>query len=618
MYGYTIIQAVHWSQQSLKLGPIFLLTLVVAANALVRRLAPRAALRGGELALIYIMILAATAIGGVGMVQFHVTGLPAPLYFLPTNPAWAKFLPFIPSFFGPRDPDVIEAFFKGQTSVYNWRILAEWTLPVLFWSGFLLLLFWTMLCINALIRRQWVDGERLTFPLVHLPLEMVREDAAEPFWKNRLMWAGLLLAGGLESLNSLNYLYPSVPAVWLKAGRVEHLITTPPWNGMGLIAIAFYPFMIGVVYLLTLDVSFSCWFFYALTKAELVLATALGWKDPVGGAALGVSPYLPEQSAGAFLGLALFALWTARGTLTAAVRDAVRGAPRREGEVMSYRTAWLGTLAGMAAVTALFTLCGLTWWMSLAIFLVYFLFQLTVTRIVAEAGAGWHYGPTCNAHELLFRGLGFQAFSPRDLTLLAHLNWIDMEYRDSPMPHQLEAMKLGAATGAGMRRVLWALLLAGVLGAFCAYWAELHIYYAYGAATAKVRSWPTVAGQAPFRQLTDWLAVSRPPNYASLGAVSGGFIATALLGVARQRFTWWPFHPLGYAMANTQSMDYMWMPFLLAWGIKAAVLRYGGMRLYRRLLPFFLGLILGDYVIPGLWFYLGWLTNTQMYMVFPH
>jgi len=25
VYGYTIIQAVHWSQQSLKLGPVFLL-----------------------------------------------------------------------------------------------------------------------------------------------------------------------------------------------------------------------------------------------------------------------------------------------------------------------------------------------------------------------------------------------------------------------------------------------------------------------------------------------------------------------------------------------------------------------------------------------------------------
>jgi hypothetical protein len=52
--------------------------------------------------------------------------------------------------------------------------------------------------------------------------------------------------------------------------------------------------------------------------------------------------------------------------------------------------------------------------------------------------------------------------------------------------------------------------------------------------------------------------------------------------------------------------------------LKTVVLRYGGMRLYRRTLPFFLGLILGDYIVPGLWFLFGWSIRTQMYMTFPH
>jgi hypothetical protein len=65
-------------------------------------------------------------------------------------------------------------------------------------------------------------------------------------------------------------------------------------------------------------------------------------------------------------------------------------------------------------------------------------------------------------------------------------------------------------------------------------------------------------------------------------------------------------------------MDYMWMPFLIAWVIKAAVLRYGGMRLYRASLPFFLGLILGDYVVPALWAVYGAASGQQMYLAFPH
>jgi uncharacterized protein DUF6785/uncharacterized protein DUF6784 len=617
VYGYVIIQAVHWSQQSLKLGPVFLLFLLVAVNAVLRLLRRKWSLTQGELALIYAMLVVATAIGGIGMVQFHVTGLPALHYFGAAN-GWTPFLQFTPPFFIPHDPDVVADFFKGNSTLYSERVLREWAMPVLFWTGFLLLLAWTMLCINALIRKQWVDGERLTFPLVQLPMEMIREGGSSPFWKNRLMWAGFLLAGTLESINSVNFLNPAFPYVQIKPIRLEQNFAAVPWSGMGIFAVAFYPFMIGIAYLLTLDVSFSCWFFYLLTKAELALATAAGWKDATGGAALGRAPFIMEQGAGAFLGLALFALWTARGHLAAACRDAVRGGRRQPGEVMSYRLAFLGAISGIMGVTALFAWCGLSFWIALALFLLYFLFQITITRIVVEAGAGWHFAPACNPHQLLFGAVGMQGFGQRDLTMLAYLTWIDLDYRDSPMPHQLEGMKLGQSAGTPMNRVFWALLIAAVVGAISAYWANLHIYYEYGAATAKVRPWITTIGQAPFRQLKNWFTMAQPPDYTTLQAALAGMGVAGLLGIARQQLVWWPFHPIGYAVANTQSMDYMWMPFLIAWGLKAVVLRYGGMQLYRRSLPFFFGLILGDYIVPALWFFFGWSIRTQMYMSFPH
>src|SRR3712207_2540962 len=67
VYGYTIIQAVHWSQQSLKLGPIFLLSLLLAVNAVVRavRRLRSHSLTSGELALVYAMLVVATAMGGI-------------------------------------------------------------------------------------------------------------------------------------------------------------------------------------------------------------------------------------------------------------------------------------------------------------------------------------------------------------------------------------------------------------------------------------------------------------------------------------------------------------------------------------------------------------------------
>jgi uncharacterized protein DUF6784 len=115
-----------------------------------------------------------------------------------------------------------------------------------------------------------------------------------------------------------------------------------------------------------------------------------------------------------------------------------------------------------------------------------------------------------------------------------------------------------------------------------------------------------------------WIDSPKFPDNTFAGGMSVGLAVVALLGLARQRFAGWPLHPLGYALANTNSMDYMWLPFLLAWALKALMLRYGGMRLYRAALPFFLGLILGDYVVPAFWSLYGVITGQQMYMAFPH
>jgi hypothetical protein len=90
------------------------------------------------------------------------------------------------------------------------------------------------------------------------------------------------------------------------------------------------------------------------------------------------------------------------------------------------------------------------------------------------------------------------------------------------------------------------------------------------------------------------------------------------LSLLRQTFVWWPFHPIGYVLAGTPSMDYMWCPFFLGWLIKLVILRYGGIRIYRQALPFFLGLILGDYIVPTLWGLWGMAAHTQVYTAFPH
>lgn len=624
LYSYEVVQALHWTMQSLKCGPIFVLFLVMMGNLIVQRVARRFALTQAELVLVYAMVVIATAMGGVGMIMYIAPGLPAPYYFADATNRWREFFPFIPKVLTPHDPEVISGFFKGNTTVYRLAVLRDWAVPVAVWTLFLLLLFITTLSINALLRRRWIEGERLTFPLVYLPLEMTREGGASGFWRDRRMWAGFLLAGGLESVNFINYLYPSFPYFQIKAYRLEQNFTAPPWNGIGALVVAFYPLMIGIVYLLSLDVSFSCWFFYLLVKAQMILATALGFKEADAGPVAARAPFIAEQGAGAFLGVALYALGSARGSLKATLQAALRSGRREPEELLSYRSAWLGVLGGFGGIVLFLHLMGMSAWLAAFLFLIYVLFLITVTRIVAEAGAGWHYGPNYTAHSLVFDLFGQRGWGPRDLMMLGYTQWFTMDIRDQPAPYQLEAMKMGTVSGAtpgsgpSARRVLIALLLAATLGAIAAFWANLHIYYLYGAASAKVRPWMPLNGQLPYRSMRIWLESPQMPDSAFMGGMGFGFAVVALLSVARQRFAGWPLHPLGYAVANTNSMDYMWLPFLMAWTLKSVMLRYGGIRLYRAAMPFFLGLILGDYIVPAFWSLYGVIVGQQMYMAFPH
>ena len=63
-------------------------------------------------------------------------------------------------------------------------------------------------------------------------------------------------------------------------------------------------------------------------------------------------------------------------------------------------------------------------------------------------------------------------------------------------------------------------------------------------------------------------------------------------------------------------MANQWFPFLLAWAAKGVILRYGGPKLYRQALPFFLGLVVGDLLNGGLYTLVAcFISNMKVYPV---
>jgi hypothetical protein len=101
-----------------------------------------------------------------------------------------------------------------------------------------------------------------------------------------------------------------------------------------------------------------------------------------------------------------------------------------------------------------------------------------------------------------------------------------------------------------------------------------------------------------------------------MGGMALGAGITVLLAALRARFVGFPLHPAAYAMNMSFANEFFWCDMLVAWILKATMLRYGGMRLYKQGLPFFLGLILGDFVTGSVWSIIGTLYHLDLFRTF--
>ena len=177
------------------------------------------------------------------------------------------------------------------------------------------------------------------------------------------------------------------------------------------------------------------------------------------------------------------------------------------------------------------------------------------------------------------------------------------------MPGQLEAFKMANAAKASPRRLGWAIMLALVVGALAAYWAGLHWQY-------KIGDKPGGMVSHDWGQWIDWgnriQNPSGPDWVGTLFIVIGGAF-TVFLFFMRQVCVWWPFHPAGYALSTAFGAEYYWSCMLVAWAIKLVVLHTGGLKLYRKSLPFAFGIIIGEYGIGAFWSAMSVILQQRMY-----
>ncbi len=593
----------HPTTVSLLFNAIFILLLLTAANAVLARYAPRRALTQAELLTVYTMVCIGCSIAGHDGVQVLVPQIPWPWQFATPANNWEQlFMGHIPTWLAVRDENVFRGYFEGSTSPYRWEILSGWGVPLLAWGGLIVLLLLGMLAINSALRRQWLDREHLMCPLVSLPLEITNPRGS--MFRNHIFWIGFAVAAGIDTWNGFAFHYPVMPRIPIEHQDMGVYFRGRPWNAVGWTPRSFYPFMIGLGVLMPTDFLFSCWFFYIFWKVERILSTALGWTD------IPQFPFINEQAFGAYAMFCLYGLWTSRRFLAGLVRRTIQGSatlletPRDadEGilddrnEPLSYRAAVITGGLAFIGLVWFSSAAGMRVWVAIAFFVVYFGLSLSITRMRAQFGAPVHDLHWTGPDTILPLVGGTRSFTEKDLTIFSLYFWYNRAYRNHPMPFQLEGFKLADRTGTPLKPQFWAQLIAIVVGTAAGFWAMLHLMYGFGARAKSRMSF----GAEAYNRLGSWVGAPIAPNWMATGAIGVGLAFTLVLETMRLRFANWPFHPLGYAISGSWEMNLVWMPLFIAWCLKVLFVRYGTFKFLRKMIPFFLGLIVGQFVVGSI------------------
>ena len=149
------------------------------------------------------------------------------------------------------------------------------------------------------------------------------------------------------------------------------------------------------------------------------------------------------------------------------------------------------------------------------------------------------------------------------------------------------------------------------------FWEYLHLFYRSGASSGYFGPWALGLGKETFTKLQNWIYYPTGTDPVALSFMGVGFLTASILTFLRTRFLWFPFHPLGYAMAGDWGMYNLWSCFFVSFILKWMILKYGGLKLYRRSVSLFLGLAFGDLFVGSIWSIIGIAMDTTIYQPFP-
>lgn len=582
----------------------FIVTVFVL-NGSLHRWAPDKALTPQELIVIFFIVFTASALPGWAFTTYWVAVPSMPHYYANTENRWGElFFDALPSWLIVQDANsTVTWFYQGLPpgKSVSWIF---WIVPMAWWATFFVALFLVSASLMVVLRKQWVEYERLTFPLTKIPLLLAEPPgtgwALPPVARSPLFWIGFGITFAILAWNMLSY-FGTVSPIPLGPRYSVQLQIAP---GFPEIRVAFNFFVISLTYFTELNILFSIWVFVLIAYLQIGIMNQFG--VPSTGNIVNM-----QHVAGLFV-YVLFGLWMARRHLSDVWRKAIWGAPEVDdsGEFFSYRKAVTGILFGLLYMILFLSAAGMSLTTIGVLLTTVFLLYLGVTRVVAESGLVFLDLPS-NGHDFTVSALGSGNLSRADLATLTLSQTFARNWRTLGMASMAHVSKIGDEIG-GEKRGLFPLVIGGLaIGAIVSVVYTLSEGYAIqGGASQFTQIFDAFElSLSSYNRLAAWITNNRTFSFYEFLSLGWGATAGLLLLFAHYRFPWWPLHPIGFGVAQAFGTTFVIFSVFLSWLIKTILLRVGGVNLYRKGQPFFIGMLVGyvvavavSYLVDITWF----------------
>ena len=384
-WSTVILRASKNNKALFPMGLFFPFVVLVGTNLLLRWVKPRWALNRGQLCVALGMGLIGSLFPFYGLASYVVGTIAAPYYFATPENGWAELLhPNMVSWLIMNNEDKAVTYFYDGLPPGQPIPWGSWAVPVFWWMTFVAAAACVALCLMVILRKQWVENERLEFPLMEVGMQVAQVDkrnGGTPALLNQPLfrvgfWVGIFAV----FWNIISYFYPLIPGLptthtegqwfrWLEGAK-------PFW-----VQISIY--VIGFAYFARVETLFSFWLFFLFTETEVATFDRLGIAAGHGG-----GEAVRSQNFGVLCAYVLFGLWMARGHLKAVFRKVFKGASDVDDsqEAMSYRAAMIALVASLLYMVAWLHAAG----MEIRVVVLYLFFTavayIGMARFAAELG----------------------------------------------------------------------------------------------------------------------------------------------------------------------------------------------------------------------------------------